>query len=419
MRLFLAFAMLVVVAMVAPAAFPCGAPFGNGINVDPKQDIVIVHKNDVETYVFQPRFCGTATEFGLILPVPSKLSSAPALSKATVFSQLDSLSLPTYQTQTVCGRGGTTGSTGAAIGLSSPNGGTTVVSSGSVGFMDYSQLKADTVASFTDWLTSNGYPYDSLATDAFSYYVEKGWYFVAFKVSQGTVPSGTTVCKDLGPVKLSFPSTAPVVPTRMATARNRDASGALAYASNFSWRIFGIADGGQQIGFSDGANSQRVLGFSGLLTDANLPDLDGLAVAGDRMDRLTITFAYGSTQPDIGLTKVTGQDYREVITNTVYVTCPDASTPDTQPGTAFDAGSTTRDALLVLVKDADLPRDTGASGTPDAGAVISSLPDGASKNGGCAMASGPAGHGSASMLVLALVLGFLRRSITRARRHRA
>jgi MYXO-CTERM domain-containing protein len=446
MKLFFALAMLVVAALVAPAAFPCGAPFGTGINVDPKQDIVVVHKNDLETYVFQPRFCGTATEFGLILPVPSKLASAPALSKATVFKQLDTLSLPEYRTQTVCGMsppstGGTRG------GSSSSNGGTTVVSSGTVGFMDYSQLKADTVASFTDWLTSNGYPYDSLATSAFTYYVEKGWYFVAFKVSQGTVSSGTAVCKDLGPVKLSFPTTAPVVPTRMATARNRDASGALAYASNFSWRIFGITEGAQQIGFSDGASSRRVLGFSGLLTAANLTDLDSLAAAGDRMDKLTMTFDYGSTQPDIGLTKVTGQDYREVITTTVYAICPDAAapdtaTPDTQPVTpdasnpsdtsaAFDAVPT--DAHLVPVKDAELPRDTSRpdtvsapdtalSGTPDAGAVISSLPDAAvkkdsatqepqisRKSSGCSMSSNPAGPGLASMLLLALVLGFLRR----------
>jgi hypothetical protein len=39
-----------------------------------------------ETYVFQPRFCGSAQQFGLILPVPAKLSAQPALSKAEVFT---------------------------------------------------------------------------------------------------------------------------------------------------------------------------------------------------------------------------------------------------------------------------------------------------------------------------------------------
>jgi hypothetical protein len=45
-----------------------------GITVDPHQDIIVVWKDNVETYVFQPIFCGTATDFGLILPVPAPLS---------------------------------------------------------------------------------------------------------------------------------------------------------------------------------------------------------------------------------------------------------------------------------------------------------------------------------------------------------
>ena len=81
MQLKLALGTMLAVALIAPAALPCGAPFGNGINVDPEQDIVVVHKNGTETYVFQPRFCGSAQQFGLILPVPAKLSAQPALSK--------------------------------------------------------------------------------------------------------------------------------------------------------------------------------------------------------------------------------------------------------------------------------------------------------------------------------------------------
>ncbi len=89
-----------------------------------------------------------------------------------------------------------------------------------MGFLDWVQLKADTEQSFTDWLTTNGYPCTTAASSAFSYYVQKGWYFVAFKISQGAVPDGGSgmVCNALGPVKLSFTSTVPVVPSRMASA---------------------------------------------------------------------------------------------------------------------------------------------------------------------------------------------------------
>src|SRR5664279_5142247 len=133
MRTKLALATLLAVAFAAPAALPCGAPFGNGINVDPRQDIVVVHKNGAETYVFQPRFCGTAKEFGLILPIPAKLSAQPTLAKAGVFTQLDDVSKPTIVYTTVCnsrntgtggGWGGSTGSSGI------DSGSTSVVSSG-------------------------------------------------------------------------------------------------------------------------------------------------------------------------------------------------------------------------------------------------------------------------------------------------
>jgi len=60
-----------------------------------------------------------------------------------------------------------------------------VVASGQVGFLDWVELKADTESSFTDWLTANGYPYSTASADVFSYYVQKGWYFVAFRNQPG------------------------------------------------------------------------------------------------------------------------------------------------------------------------------------------------------------------------------------------
>jgi hypothetical protein len=322
MKTKLALVAMLAVGSVAPAAYPCGAPFGTGINVDPKQDIIVVHKNDVETYVFQPRFCGTASEFGLILPVPAQLSAAPVLSQASAFARLIAISQPQVVYTTVCrGMRGTGVAGGGANG--SADAGATVISSGTVGFMDYAQLKADSVASFTDWLTANKYPYDDLATSAFSYYVSKGWYFVAFKISQGSIDAATT-CKDLGPVKLSFPTTVPVVPTRMATARGQDTTGAIPSSSGFSWRIFGITAGNEEIGWNTVSNYQRVRNYSGLLVDADISYLDGLAQAGDRANKLTISFNYGSTDPDFAFSKGAASDYRETTYSAVYINC-DAS----------------------------------------------------------------------------------------------
>jgi Uncharacterized protein conserved in bacteria (DUF2330) len=339
--------------LAARSVFPCGAPFGNGIQAQPQQDIIVVHKNGVETYVFQPTFCGTASNFGLILPVPSTLTQSPALSDQQAFTAVDTLSAPSYVTVTSC-TGGTTGSSGmtGAAGGAPPKNGATVVATGRVGFLDWAQLKADTDASFTDWLTSNGYPYSTTASSVFSYYVQKGWYFVAFKISQGAMPDGGsgTVCNALGPIKLSFTSPVPVVPSRMATAGAPSTS---YYGSGFSWRIFGITPGDQQLAFSDGANSNRVLGFSGALTAADVSSLAGLAAAGDRLTKLTVTFSFGSTDPDVGLSLASATDYREVQYITKYVVC-DAGTPtpvDATPVSPVDAGRAP-DVLLIAGPDA-------------------------------------------------------------------
>jgi len=458
----LALATMLAVALVAPAALPCGAPFGNGINVDPKQDIIVVHKNGTETYVFQPRFCGSAKEFGLILPVPAKLAEQPLLSKAEVFTRLNTISAPTIAYTTACSN--RNGGWGGSSGSGSPDGGIAVVSSGTVGFMDYAQLETSSLDALTTWLTTNGYPYDSLATSAFQYYVDKSWYFIAFRVSQGTSTS-TTTCKDLGPVKLTFPTATPVVPTRMATARSQDTSGATPYSSGFSWRIFGITAGTEQIGFGNGESSTRVLNYSGLLVADDIGYLDGLAAAGDRADKLTITFNYGSTDPDIALTKVAGKDYREVITYTTYITCTDGGT-DTASPPPVDAGADGQMAVDVpvlkdtgvivvdtavppgsdvgldvlappadlapILADAQAPRDAYVSNppegpgkgdaapvvvqdtasitpSPDAGVLADAASPPATKHSGCSFAATSGTNGPAPALLMVIVLGLLRR----------
>jgi MYXO-CTERM domain-containing protein len=465
MRSKLAFATLFSSALTAPAAYPCGAPFGNGINVDPSQDIVVVHKNAIETYVFQPRFCGNAREFGLVLPVPAKLTAQPALSKSEVFTRLDAISKPQIQYTTACiDRGWTGGAPGGS--KSDAGAGTTVVSSGTVGFMDYAQLDTVSVEALTAWLTANGYPYDDQATATFDYYVKKGWSFLTFKVDQG-LDAGAGSCKDLGPIKFSFPSPVPVVPTRMATARAKDTSGALAYATSFKWRIFGITDGGKQIGI---ANSTVGPNFSGLVADADVASLAGLAVAGDRATKLTITFNYGSTDPDVGLALTAGQDFREVVTQTNYVVCGDGGidggidgrSPDLAPTDApidrrppIEAAidlALTPDAATTVTKDAtvstpdltppnpdahgagaDLAASTGADGgasnpdlaapvaTTDASSVKRDAPPPtpetptAKHSSGCSFATASGGERPA--LVVALVLG-LGLALRRTRRRR-
>jgi hypothetical protein len=312
MKRWLAFALGTTALLASSAAFPCGAAFGPSITIDPRQDIIVAWKDDVETYVFQPVFCGISTDFGLILPVPAPLLQKPSLTEQQAFTTAAALSAPTRKQKVVqhggfgCAGGSDGGSKNATVDS------TTVVASGRVGFLDWVQLKADTESDFTKWLTDNGYPYSDATANVFSYYVKKGWYFLAFRISQEAAPNGEKICRALGPIALSFPTPTPVVPSRMASARSSNDGG----YDLFSWRIFGITRGDAELAFSDGPNKDRVLWYSGAILDGDVPLFSGLAEAGDRLTRLTLSFEVSfynnssSNSTDIGLTLAPPHDYR-------------------------------------------------------------------------------------------------------------
>jgi hypothetical protein len=316
-RRWLALSALAAASLVTGTALACGAPFGNNIAVNPEQDIIVAWKDGVETYVFQPIFCGTASEFGLVLPVPAPLAQQPALSDPQAFTKAAALAAPKKVTVEQSHGVGCAGGSDSAGGKGGIDNTTTVVASGHVGFLDWVQIKADTAAALADWLTSNGYPYSSAAASVFAYYVDKGWYFIAFRISHESTPDGGTICKALGPIALSFPSPAPVVPTRMATAGAALSTG----GQRFAWRIFGITRGSEQLGragaisYTDGGYT---MGYSGAIAAADVPALAGLAEAGDRLTRLIVRFGYNSTSDDVAFETAAPVDYRDEEYVTVY-----------------------------------------------------------------------------------------------------
>lgn len=316
MRRALGLATYLAVLLAGSVAFPCGAPFGTGINVDPHQDIIISWKDGVETYVFQPTFCGTATDFGLILPVPAQLSQSPQVVDQQAFTTAAILSEPNKRqvergSGVGCGAMGGGSESKAAID-NTP----TVVASGRVGFLDWVQLKADNQSAFTEWLTANGYPYSDASISVFSYYVKQGWYFLAFRISQEKAPASGTICRALGPIALAFPTPTPVVPSRMAAASGQ--AGSSASYGRMWWRIFGITRGDVQLSFPNATDQNGGLWYSGAVTAADAPTLGGLAEVGDRLTRLVLSFYPGSMTEDSKLTLATPQDYKGTEDVVVY-----------------------------------------------------------------------------------------------------
>lgn len=351
--------------LAAPAAFPCGAPFGAGVNVDPSQDIMLVQKGDQETYVFQPTFCGDAKDFGVILPVPSMLTGEPALGDAAAFTAADTLSKPKVEKKTECrSRGGVGGALDAGS-FGEPNDGTKVVSSGTVGFLDWVQLEAKDEASFTSWLDANGYPYDDQAKATFAHYVAKKWFFVAFKVSNGAAPAGEKPCKSLGPIKLTFKSATPVVPSRMGSAGATVPKPGGGSSYGFSWRVFAITDGAQELAFADGAAPTRKLGFSGKVADGDLGKLGGLATAGDRLTKLTLFFGNGISE-DVGLKLAPAADYRETQYDVTYVDCDETGPigdEDAGPGPGNSAAPESSDKGCSTSGSSTPERSSRSSGS--------------------------------------------------------
>lgn len=304
----------------ASTAFPCGGAFGPNATVSPSQTLVVSHKADTETYVFRPHFCGESTQFGLILPVPAALSKSPALGNPALFAELDRLSAPTVQKTRVC-KGDMDGGFGNATpggGRGEQSDGVDVVNQGQVGIFDWVLVKADTKASFTEWLDTNGFPHAPAADEEFAHYVNEGWHFVAFKVTAGAnaPPAGKRLCGDFGPIELAFPTTTPVVPTRIAAVS--------AGGQSPAWRIYGLSAPSAQLAVTSNQYPAS-LSYSDELTAASLagaPELAKLGAAGDRLVRLEVGFGFNGLAKDLTLTSAAPQKFRATKTETEYVDCP-------------------------------------------------------------------------------------------------
>lgn len=288
-------------------AYACGGGFGDQVMLNPLQNIVLTYRGGEETYLFQPHFCGAATDFGLILPVPSTLTHDPTLGDAALVSQLQVVTAPAVETVEVCassgifGRDKTAGmDQGAAAGVPrSVNSGVNVISAGQVGVFQWQLLKADSTQSFTDWLDASNFPYPATAAPAFDHYVQAGWYFVAFSVTAGDTapPAGTQLCGDFGPIQLSFQTSQAVIPARIAAAGDT--------TSTFDWGVFTIS--AHELNASTGSNSvpvsQTVLYAGALSTNdlAGQPAVAAIGNAGEWLTELDLNFYAGNLTQDIWL----------------------------------------------------------------------------------------------------------------------
>jgi MYXO-CTERM domain-containing protein len=407
----------------AGEAMPCGGAFGPNYTIDPAQKIVVAYRDGNETYVFNPRFCGRAESFGLILPVPAALTANPSLGTGQLYTDLSLMTAPTVVTR--CGvlmKGATDGTGGKASAGGSGSAGTTVIDRGQVGIFDWALLQATSVASFTDWLDANGFPYQPSAVNAFQYYVDGGWYFVAFKVSTGTGTSGgagggasgaggkggtggvsAQICGTFGPIVLSFPApAAPVVPARIASV----SSGSL------SWTIYALATEQMQI-----QNLGSELRFSGAVGASELetyPAVAPLAREGDRLTELLVTSA--PSQDFVLEPNPSPTDYRREQIQIVYCSGGSAAVggaPSTGGTAPYAGGTAPRAGAPASGGTTSSVGTPSTGGTPSEGGAVASvsLTGGNAEatmpqaKGGCSVGPGRPGHPRPALAWLAALIG--------------
>ncbi len=308
------------VLLFAERTAACGGGFGEQLEVDAAQTIIVRFRDGRETYVFNPRFCGAATDFGLILPVPGLLTEEPALASPAIYDALDEISAPEVVVDEVCessppkagmDRNGSLGDDDTA------GGGVDVVNSGQVGLFDWALLRADGAADFTDWLDANHYRYDQAAVEHFEHYVDRSWYFIAFKVTAGEAapPEGFLLCGDFGPIRFAFPAEAPVIPARIAAVGAGE-------SRTFYWRLHVFADAPMTAAPTVDWEGLRYIGEVTEAQIAGSPALSQVAEAGDLFTSVDVQFYGGTIKEDITLVPSDGPtEYRQTIHQTVYVDC--------------------------------------------------------------------------------------------------
>jgi len=334
--------------LAASQALPCGGAFGSNVTIDPIQKIIVSYHDGVETYIFNPYFCQTAESFGLILPVPAVLTQNPVLGQTQLYTDLATIAAPTIQTQSVCDRGAggsaSTGGSKSTGGTGQSN--TTVIDKGQVGIFDWALLQATTTASFTNWLSTNGFPYQTSSLPVFDEYVQKSWYFIAFKVSVGTSASGvggngslgtTTasgtsgqkLCGNFGPITLAFPrATDPIIPARIAAVSS----------SQLTWTLYSLAN--QRMRVRDQSTTLRFAGPIDSESMSTYASLSPVAQAGDHLTELQATLN-AATAADLVLEADPDQtDYRRTELRTVYVYCAGGSSGTGGAPSAGGAGGT-------------------------------------------------------------------------------
>jgi len=198
-------------------------PPENGTANSADQRAVIVDQGDTQTIILETAYEGDRSDFAWVIPLPELISGQECITTAApdIFDKLRERSEPRWWSQgsaALCGCGG-------SATIQEPP--VTVWERLRVDDYDVAILSAQQSSDLATWLNDNGYSFPEAQEPTLEYYVNRGWYFVAFKMAptdedgQAGAPNdggfgGGLGGEELKPIQMTFPTDQLIFPLRIS-----------------------------------------------------------------------------------------------------------------------------------------------------------------------------------------------------------
>lgn len=188
--------------------------------LSPNQRAVVIYNGQNETLIVQVKYSGNVRDFAWVIPLPSMPDEQAIQTESdSIFTLLHDRSQPrVYRTDRYYGGRGGGGDSGAGMEvIEDENAQARVWQSLVVGPYDVHIISGNTVQAVRDWLGSNGYDYTPSSDPVLDFYVQKGWFFMATKVSVADQNvTNSSYQAGLPALKVTFPVDQPVFPLRIS-----------------------------------------------------------------------------------------------------------------------------------------------------------------------------------------------------------
>ncbi len=207
-----------------------------------------------EAFTVQPKFEGNATDFGMVIPTPSrpKLDEMPRdfFKDLAMYTILMPLPQPIYTPldparPMASGMAAGMGDSAMFEGAMKKRGSVRVLESGVVGSLDYKIIVADDASGLFQWLKQNRYSYAGDEA-TLQFYIRKKWFFTVMKIDpkQMKKAAGGSYAGEVTPTRFAFSSDKCVYPVKITQLSVKDKTDALFYvqapsqmnlAGDWSW----------------------------------------------------------------------------------------------------------------------------------------------------------------------------------------